>query len=152
MFQARIEHAADIITAQQVARRAAGAFGFSQRCCAEIVVIASELASNILKHAGKGVVRVETITDPDQGDGIRVMAEDDGPPFRDFETALLDGFDQDGPLDVNALASRRGTGSGLGAVRRFSHELSWEQRDSGKVVIATRYIKKGRIAGIAKRR
>lgn len=141
MIEVRIEHQADIIAAQQVARRAARSVGFSRRVCAELMIVASELSSNILKYGKRGVLRVEPVDDPQRGAGLRVTAEDRGPPFKSFETALLDGFDDQGPLDPLVLASRKGTASGLGAVRRLTHEVGWEPREIGKVVTATRYLK-----------
>lgn len=141
MLQVRLEHPADVIASQQLARRAARAAGFSRRACAELMIVASELASNVLKHGGRGVLRVEPVHHPQRGPGVRIVAEDLGPPFRSFEMALLDGHDDRGPVEPAILASRRGTASGLGAVHRLTHELDWELRDKGKAVIATRYVK-----------
>ena len=87
------------------------------------------------------MLRVEAVHHPQRGGGLRIVAEDHGPPFRSFETALLDGFDDSGRLEPAVLVSRRGTASGLGAVRRLTHELGWEPRAHGKAVIATRYLK-----------
>ena len=49
MLQVHVDHPADVITSQQLARRAARAAGFSRRACAELMIVASELASNVLK-------------------------------------------------------------------------------------------------------
>jgi anti-sigma regulatory factor (Ser/Thr protein kinase) len=141
MVQVQLEHPADIIASQQLARRAAKAAGFSRRACAELMIVASELASNVLKYGRRGVLRVEPVHDPQRGTGLRIVAEDHGPPFRSFETALRDGFDDRGPVEPAHLLTRRGTASGLGAVRRLTHELGWEPREEGKAVIATRYVK-----------
>lgn len=141
MLQVHVEHPADVIASQQLARRAAKAAGFSRRACAELMIVASELASNVLKYGRRGLLRIEPVQHPQRGPGVRIVAEDHGPPFKSFETALLDGFDDRGPVEPAVLASRRGTASGLGAVRRLTHELGWEPRATGKAVIATRYIK-----------
>ena len=141
MFHVRVEHPADVITSQQVARRAAKAAGFGRRACAELMIVASELASNVLKYGTHGTLRLETCHHALRGPGVRIVAEDHGPPFKSFETAQIDGFDDDGPVDAALLVSRRGTASGLGAVRRLTHELVWEPRAHGKAVIATRYLK-----------
>lgn len=135
-----ITHRADVLIAQQMARRIARAAGFGRSACAELMIVASELASNILKHGRRGLLRAELVSDPERGGGLRLLAEDEGPPFRSFETALLDGFDDQGPVDALALHNRPGTASGLGAVHRMTDELYWEPREAGKVVIATRYV------------
>jgi anti-sigma regulatory factor (Ser/Thr protein kinase) len=136
-----ITHRADVLIAQQMTRQIARSVGFGRAACAELMIVASELASNVLKHGVRGLVRAEPISDPARGAGIRLCAEDEGPPFQSFETALRDGFDDRGPIDVAALYGRSGIASGLGAVCRLTDELHWEPRESGKVVIATRYVK-----------
>jgi anti-sigma regulatory factor (Ser/Thr protein kinase) len=135
-----ITHRADVLVAQQMARRVARSLGFGRSAAAELMIVASELASNILKHGGRGLLRAEPYENEGRGPGIRLLAEDEGPHFKSFETALLDGFDDKGPIDITALLNRPGTASGLGAVLRMSDELTWEPRQSGKVVIATRYL------------
>jgi anti-sigma regulatory factor (Ser/Thr protein kinase) len=146
-----IAHRADVLIAQQMARGAARSVGFGQAACAELMIVASELASNILKHGGRGVLRAEMIADSVRGAGLRLLAEDEGPPFKNFETALLDGFDDQGPVDALSLYKRPGTASGLGAVSRMTDELSWEAREVGKVVIATRYVAPPGKGGLTRR-
>lgn len=135
-----ITHRADIHVAQQVARRVARSVGFGRSACAELMIVASELASNILKHGHRGLIRVEPILHPERGDGLRLIAEDEGPHFKSFETALRDGCDDRGPVGPAALYNRSGTASGLGAVARMTDEVTWEPRTVGKAVIATRYV------------
>lgn len=135
-----ITHRADVVAAQQMARRVARSVGFGRAAVAELMIVASELASNVLKHGRRGLLRAEVVDDPERGAGLRLLAEDEGPPFRSFETALRDGFDDRGQIDPSALFNRPGTASGLGAVHRMTDELSWEPRASGKVVMATRYV------------
>ena len=139
MRDVAIEHPADVIAAQRAIRQEAIALGFTQPACAELMIVASELASNILKYAGRGCLRVEPIDDAERGLGLRLVAEDSGPHFKSFETALLDGYSDDGPVDLSALVARRGTASGLGAVQRMTDALTWEPRRGGKAVIAVRY-------------
>ncbi len=141
-----MEHPADVLIAQLVVRQGARAMGFPRAACAELMIVASELASNIVKYGRRGVLRVEPITHPVHGSGIRLVAEDEGPPFKSFETAQRDGFNDDGPLDPSELIARRGTASGLGAVRRMTHELTWTPLPHGKAVIATRYVTPPRAA------
>lgn len=140
MQEVSVEHPADVLIAQQVVRQDARALGFPRAACAELMIVASELSSNILKYGKRGVLRIERVDDPLRGVALRLVAEDEGPPFKSFETAQIDGFDDEGPLDPLELLTRKGTGSGLGAVRRMTHELVCEPLPSGKAVIATRYL------------
>jgi anti-sigma regulatory factor (Ser/Thr protein kinase) len=135
-----ITHRSDVLAAQQMARRVAHRVGFRGPACAELVIVASELASNVLKHGRRGLLRAEPVHHPELGAGLRLLAEDEGPPFKDFATALRDGFDDQGPVDLSKLYRRPGTASGLGAVHRMTDELTWEPREAGKVVMATRYL------------
>jgi anti-sigma regulatory factor (Ser/Thr protein kinase) len=136
----RVDHHADVYVAQQLTRRGAQATGFSPTACAELMIVASELASNILKYGRRGTLEIESIHHPQRGPGLRLRATDEGPPFKNFETALRDGFNDDGPVDPAALIARRGTASGLGAVQRLTDELTWEALEVGKAVIAVRYV------------
>lgn len=140
MNEVRIEHHADVYAAQQLARRTARPLGFSATACSELMIVASELSSNILKYGRRGALRTDRVDHPSLGVGVRLTATDEGPPFKSFETALLDGFNDDGPLDPATLIARRGTASGLGAVLRLTHELTWEPLPVGKAVIAIRYV------------
>ncbi len=141
MQEVSVEHPADVLIAQRVVRQSALEVGFSHTACAELMIVASELASNIVKYGRRGVLRVEGVTHPEHGPGLRLVAEDEGPPFKSFETALLDGFNDEGPIDLAKLVARRGTASGLGAVHRMTHELTCEPHPRGKSVIATRYLR-----------
>lgn len=140
MHDVRIEHHADIIAAQQAARRLANELGFPRAACAELMIVASELASNMLKYAGRGLLRVQRVDDDQRGPGLLLTAEDSGPHFKSFETALLDGFNDEGPIELSTFVARRGTASGLGAVQRMTDVLRWEPREAGKAVIAVRYL------------
>jgi serine/threonine-protein kinase RsbT len=145
MQEVSVEHPADVLIAQGVVRQIALRAGFTHTACAELMIAASELASNIVKYGRRGVLRVEPIVHPIHGPGVRLVAEDEGPPFKSFETAQRDGFNDEGPIELSELITRRGTASGLGAVRRMTHELTWTPLPHGKAVIATRYLKPPRV-------
>lgn len=136
----RVGHRADVFAVQRATRDIAREVGFKQVAAEELTIVASELASNILKYGVRGRIRLESIADPILGIGMRVTAFDQGPPFRDFELALRDGFDDDGPLDPAKILHRGGIGAGLGAVKRFSDELGWGPIEGGKQIWAHRYL------------
>jgi anti-sigma regulatory factor (Ser/Thr protein kinase) len=138
------EHAvtdeSDVAAARVAARELAAELGFPRVRCHEMAVVASELASNIVKYGVRGALRVEEVIDAERGRGIRITAVDEGPPFHDFAMACRDGFDDKGPLPPALLVRRRGIGAGLGAVQRLSDEMGWERTEGGKRIWATRYL------------
>jgi serine/threonine-protein kinase RsbT len=101
----------DIVRVRQEVRRQAVAVGLSLVDQTKIVTAASELARNLLDHAGGGVVQVELI---EQGErrGVRLAFEDHGPGIADVEKALTDGY-----------TTGKGLGLGLGGARRLSNEF-----------------------------
>jgi anti-sigma regulatory factor (Ser/Thr protein kinase) len=133
-----------VFAARRLAREAASAIGFSKRDCEELVIVASELATNILKHGVSGKMRFEPTEHPEHGRGIAVIATDIGGPIHDWATALRDGHDDRGPIDPARLLKRGGIGAGLGAVIRFTHGLSVEPERAGKRLRAVRYLKRRR--------
>jgi anti-sigma regulatory factor (Ser/Thr protein kinase) len=118
----------------------ADAIGFDHQACLEIAIATSELAVNIAKYGVRGHVTLSAVDDPRHGAGIALVASDQGPPFHDFEMALRDGCDEEGPIEPGAILRRHGLGTGLGAVARFTDELGWQPIPNGKEVRAVRYL------------
>jgi anti-sigma regulatory factor (Ser/Thr protein kinase) len=76
-----------------------------------LAIVVTEMATNLMKHAGTGKIVVETVRS--NGDtGVRVLAFDKGPGIRDLSGALRDGYSTAGTA-----------GSGLGAIKRLSHDF-----------------------------
>ena len=73
---------------------------------AAIGTVVSELASNILKYAGCGVIRVEPLH-ADGRHGVRIQAIDRGPGIADVEASMRDGFSTGGTLGLGLPAVRR---------------------------------------------
>ncbi|MCA1982702.1 ATP-binding protein [Nocardioides nematodiphilus] len=93
-------------------RRAATALsaeaGFSEDRVGEIGIVVTELATNLVRHAGGGEMVLRLIDGAD-GMALRVLAIDAGPGSRNINALISDG------------ASTRGTlGIGLGACRRLA--------------------------------
>lgn len=109
--------------------------GFSERAVREIEIAASELATNLMHHAGGGTLFARFTIDPHPG--ITLVAEDSGPGFEDIERALEDGVSIGCDLAHLPHPSRGGLGTGLGAIGRFTDGLTIENRpDGGALVIA----------------
>src|SRR5262245_18138422 len=125
MSEHPVEHPADVWAVQRSAHEFAHELGFPKEACDQISIVASVLASNIVKYGVRGKVRIEAVDDPDKGPGMRLADFDQGPDFHDFEMALRDGCDDRGPLNPAAMLGRGGIGAGLGAVARLSDDLGW---------------------------
>jgi serine/threonine-protein kinase RsbT len=119
----RITSDADLVTARAEARALANALGFSRTDATLIATAVSEIARNIIVHAGGGEMEM-TPLESDTRYGLRVVASDHGPGMRDAAAALADGY-----------AGRGGLGLGLPGVRRLVDEFAIEtQLDEGTTV------------------
>lgn len=136
----RVAEDLDVFAARNGVRQVAQGLGFEPRAIQELAIVVSELASNILKHAGRGWIRFSAPSDPVRGRVLRIEAGDNGPPFRDFAMAQLDGYDDRGKVDPFTIRNRRGIAMGLGAVQRFSHEVRCISEGTGKIIEVIRYV------------
>ena len=139
MHSYEVRDALDIYRPRQAVRKFGTTLGFSHTDCQELAIVVSELVSNILKYGISGSVRFETATDGDHGTGMLVAARDIGPPFRDLQMALRDGYDDRGPIDPGSLLKRGGLGAGLGAVLRLTDSFTVENLPQGKEIRVIRY-------------
>ena len=109
-------------------RRAAVALsnqmGLDETTQGKLAIIATEMASNIVKHAGRGEVVLRALRD--EGPGIEALAIDRGPGMADPDACLRDGFSTAGSA-----------GTGLGAMSRLSDTFDiYSYPDKGTVVMA----------------
>ncbi len=101
------------------------ALRFSSRTAGEAAIVATEMAGNLAKHGGGGVLLLRTIGDETNA-GIELLALDRGRGM-DVERCLVDGY---------STASSPGTG--LGAIRRLSATSDfYSVIDGGTAVLAT---------------
>jgi len=107
-----IKSGADLVPARAQARGAAIELGFTQTDATLIATAVSEIARNIVVHAGRGEIRIRSISELGRR-GLRVVAEDRGPGIPDLDAAA--GF--------AALAPRAGLGLGLPGARRLMDEF-----------------------------
>ena len=145
MVAYRVSEPLDIYQARREVQVLAARLGFAPTVGHELALVVSELCTNILKYGIRGSIDLRSIRDPAHGVGIEVVARDEGPPFHDFALALLDGHDDQGPVDASTLMARGGLASGLGAVRRLTDVLLVEPESAGKRVIARRFRTAGRL-------
>ena len=81
---------------------------FNETKAGRLAIIATELASNLVKHAGGGELYVSA-AETDKGPAVDLLAIDRGPGMSDVEACLRDGYSTAGS-----------PGTGLGAIRRLA--------------------------------
>ncbi|MEU9097339.1 SpoIIE family protein phosphatase [Streptomyces sp. NPDC048361] len=102
----RIDHYSAVHVAAAAARALGAQCGLPGAMPDQAAVLASELASNIDKHAKDGALYIQPL--PLSG-GVEILAADRGPGMPELERCLADGYTTVGTL-----------GAGLGAVRRIA--------------------------------
>lgn len=104
----RVRTLEDALWARQEAKRFAARVPLAEADVQRIELVASELASNLVKHAhGGGTLHVERVSDA-RREGVRLIAVDSGPGIADVALALTPGYSTAGSL-----------GDGLAAVREL---------------------------------
>jgi anti-sigma regulatory factor (Ser/Thr protein kinase) len=136
----RVREELDVFEARRSVRSLAMAIGFGVQAREELVIVVSELGSNILKYGISGDITFEALADARRGAGIRLTARDIGPPFANWSQALVDGCSDKGPIDPLELRKRKGFGGGLGAVVRFSDSLELRPGVGEKRLCVERYV------------
>lgn len=121
-----IEDSSQIGHARRTAQQLAEKYGFDPSDAGRVALVATELASNILKHASHGELHVRVLPRA-AGAGIEILAVDRAKGF-DLEACLADGF------------STRGTqGIGLGAVSRQTEVFDVYADARGAVLLTRLY-------------
>lgn len=107
-----IEESSGIAVARRRALQVAEALGFSETRAGELAIALTEAATNIIKHAGRGELLLRPLRDAQRGNGIELIALDQGPGIVDLAASMRDGTSTAGSA-----------GSGLGAMRRLASEF-----------------------------
>jgi len=106
----------------------AKALGFLETEVGRVAIVATELATNLLKHARQGEILVSAIDDG-EGVGIECLALDRGPGIPDIAASMRDGHSTAGSA-----------GTGLGAISRQAHVLDiYSSKTHGSAVLARVY-------------
>jgi anti-sigma regulatory factor (Ser/Thr protein kinase) len=127
MTQSRSEvrDQSDIGECRRAANRLARVHEFGDEGAGKIAIIATELATNLLRHAGGGEMLMQ-ILETDGAAQLEMMAIDRGPGMRDVAECMRDGY------------STAGTpGTGLGAASRLSTVFDlFSQVGKGTIVVS----------------
>ncbi len=119
----------DILLARQAARAEAKRMGFSIIDQTKIITAVSELARNIVVHAGKGTMRIGRAS---RGTGLALTFTDQGPGFSDVAMAMSKGFST-----VNSL------GLGLSGAKALSDAFDIRSSPGqGASVTITKYLQR----------
>ncbi|MFN8074718.1 MAG: SpoIIE family protein phosphatase [Kineosporiaceae bacterium] len=103
-----VEEPTDVASVRRRAVALAADLGVGEQRTGELAIVATELASNVVKHSGGGLVAVRALRSADRA-GVELVAVDAGPGIPDVALARRDGFSSAGMLGI-----------GLGAVVRLA--------------------------------
>lgn len=110
---------------RRAAVRLAEASDFPEQARGEIAVVATELATNLARYGRAGQFFLQPIADAGET-AIQLLAIDSGPGIADVRRSLEDGVSTGGT-----------PGTGLGAVRRMSHQFDiYSLEGQGTVVMS----------------
>jgi len=120
-----VSEQSDIGECRRVAKRLAEAANFDETAAGRACIVATELATNLIRHAGSGELLAQVLGEG-QGALLEILAIDQGPGMKDVDVCLRDGF------------STAGTpGNGLGAVSRMSATFDiFSAAGQGSVVLS----------------
>jgi anti-sigma regulatory factor (Ser/Thr protein kinase) len=130
MIEVEVADDSAVAEARRKASEVGAAVGFDEVRAGQLAIVATELATNIVKHAAKGKLLI--------GGGeshVDLLALDSGAGMADVQRCLEDGYSSAGTA-----------GNGLGAVRRMAHTLhvaSWPGRGT---VVFVRLLRKDGMA------
>ena len=117
--------------ARRAAQALAKSLGFDPPACEEVALAATELATNLLKHARGGKLTLTPLADGGCV-GLEVESLDRGPGIANVERALADRF---------STAGTRGTG--LGAVNRLMDELDiTPEPGRGTLIVCRKWVRR----------
>jgi anti-sigma regulatory factor (Ser/Thr protein kinase) len=130
-FVVEISDATHAGAARRAALRSAELISMEESDCGALAIAVTELATNVVKHAGVGRIVCEPIA-RNGTKGLRVLCIDKGPGIADIARALEDGYSTFGT-----------SGNGLGAVRRLAtHFDVYSLPNRGTCVLAEFWPKK----------
>lgn len=123
-----VEEVSQVAEARRAARTQAEEIGFDATRCERVAIVVTEAATNILKHAVRGEILINSIP-PENGHtlpGLEILALDRGPGIDNLEKCLQDGY-----------STGSTPGQGLGAIFRLSTFADiYTAPDKGTALIA----------------
>ncbi len=112
--------------ARRTAQKLAEGLGLDESDAGRVALVATELASNLLKHAGRGELHLRTLP-RSNGAGVEIVAVDRASGF-ELEACLTDGYSTGGTQGI-----------GLGAISRQADVFDAYADARGAVLLARLY-------------
>jgi anti-sigma regulatory factor (Ser/Thr protein kinase) len=111
--------------ARRVASGMARLLGFDETSAGRVALVATEVATNIVKHGGGGEILIRPLQQDDER-GIELLGLDKGPGIANLTESRVDGVSRSGSA-----------GTGLGAIARMADEHDiYSQPGRGTAVLA----------------
>ncbi len=104
--ETRIETEGDIVVVRKTVREITTRLGFGLTDTTRIVTAASELARNVFRFAGSGLMRWRLL-DRSGRSGVELTFEDHGPGILNVEQAMQEGYSTAGGLGLGLPGTRR---------------------------------------------
>lgn len=121
-----VNEASRVAEARRIASACAARLGFDDAETGRVALIATEMATNLVKHARDGELLVREL--PEERElGLELLAIDRGPGIGDVARSLRDGY-----------SSAGSPGTGLGAIARGADEFDIDSRVGHGTVLMAR--------------
>jgi anti-sigma regulatory factor (Ser/Thr protein kinase) len=127
-----IEDSSQVGHARRTAQQLAQQHGFDATDAGRVALVATELASNLLKHAARGELHLRALPDA-AGAGVEILAVDRAQGF-DVQACLTDGFSTGGTQGI-----------GLGAIARQAEVFDVYADSRGAVVLTRFYSRQNKV-------
>jgi serine/threonine-protein kinase RsbT len=101
-----VRHQSDVAMVRKQAREIGRIIGLREPSIEALATAVSEIARNIVVHAGSGEVAIR-VEDSKDGRAIVAVARDQGPGIEDIPRAMQDGYSSAGSLGMGLPSARR---------------------------------------------
>jgi len=125
-----VTEASQVAGARRMVSDLAGRIGLPRARIDQIAIVVTELATNLLKHAGGGHIHATACDDAD-GRGLELLALDRGNGMHDPARCMQDGYSTAGS-----------PGTGLGAVTRLADSVRIYSRPGQGCAIMVRFVER----------
>jgi anti-sigma regulatory factor (Ser/Thr protein kinase) len=122
-----VEENSKTAEARRTAREMALGLGMDEGGAEHVAIVVTEACTNLLKHASRGLVLLQTTTEEAEAlPALELLAVDQGPGMSNLDQCLRDGF-----------STGSSPGQGLGAIQRMSKQSDiYTLPGKGTVVLA----------------
>jgi anti-sigma regulatory factor (Ser/Thr protein kinase) len=104
-----VQESSQVAEGRRLAQACAERLGLDNESAGRAALVATELATNLLKHGRGGELVVRPVSDSAASGDVELLALDAGPGMADWKACLVDGF-----------TTTSSPGTGLGAIARAS--------------------------------